>query len=329
MLVFLFITLSSTRVTTNAPSVEPIVVSLIDRPRRPPIPIAQITFKPKLVKIQISPPQAIPDYEIDVPTDLTPRETPMVAGSGGPRGPIEQAGGPLTITVTHYVAPIYPFMAARTGEKGEITMALLVNARGNVDEVKILRSTGSSRLDKAAVSAVRQWKFAPTQSGASSEPVWGRVSLLFAPPQHLLGVPLIVMPYAAVPPEIAAQIARNRESHLPAPLAEASVRRSLKRLIAEFPSERGHDPATDRKSAGDSLEAELGLFGPIQSVKFLGFVDHGIDRDKSDSTDQGDLSQFEKTRWEVYDVKQDRGASVWLVATTADGSIEHIEVAVR
>jgi hypothetical protein len=84
-----------------------------------------MTFKPKLVKIQISPPQAIPDYKIDVPTDLTPRATPMVAGSGGPRGPIEQAGGPLTITVTHYVAPIYPFMAARTGANGGVVKGRL------------------------------------------------------------------------------------------------------------------------------------------------------------------------------------------------------------
>jgi TonB family protein len=75
-------------------------------------------------------------------------------------------------------------------------MALLVNAQGNVDQIKVLRTTGSSRLDKAAVSAVRQCKFAADKSVARSEPMWGQVSLRFAPPQRLLRIPVIVMPYA-------------------------------------------------------------------------------------------------------------------------------------
>jgi len=333
--VYLLISLGSTRGRTDSaevPSVEPMLVSLVDRPPRPRSPMLGVTFKPKLVKIQISSPQQIPDIHIEVPAEPTPSVMPSLPAAGAPgplSGPVGQVGGPLTLTVIHYVAPIYPSKAAFAREHGHIAMALLVNAKGNVDEVKILRSAGSSRLDKAAVSAVRQWTFASDESGERGEPVWGLVNLDFAPPQRLLGVPLIVMPYAVVAHEIGAEIAMNHKRHLHVPSTETSVRSLLQKLIAAFPSERGHDPGTDRESSGDSLEAELGHLGSIQSVKFLGFVDHGIDRDKSYSWDLTDLTQFERYHWEVYDVEQNRGSSVWLVAVTTSGSIGRIEVAVR
>jgi TonB family protein len=238
----------------------------------------------------------------------------------------------LTLTVIHYVAPNYPSKAAFAREHGHTAMALRVNAKGTVDEVKILRSSGSSRLDKSADSAVRQWKFAPDNSGARGESVWGLVYLDFAPPQRLLnGVPVIVMPYAAVARKIDTDIATNQKRHLHLPSTETSVRSLLQKLIAAFPSERGDDPGTDRESSEDSPEADLGHLGSIQSVKFLGLVDHGIDRDQSASLDLRDLTQFERSgyHWEAYDVEQNGGSSVWLVAVTTTGSIGCIEVAVR
>jgi TonB family protein len=329
LFVYLLITLGSTRATSKAPAwVRPIIVSLIYQ-SRPPIQVP-VTINPKLVKLQIRPPQ-IPDFHIDVPAEPIPSGRPdtHVVGSPGLSGPISQVGGPLTLNIVHYVAPIYPPRAVRAGEYGSITMALLVNAQGNVDQVKILRSTGSSRLDKAAVSAVRQWKFAADKSVARREPVWGQVSLRFTPPQRLLRIPVIVMPYAEIARKIDAEIATNRARHSEFPSSEMSVRSLLQELIAAVPRERAQEPGTTRDSAGDSVEAELGLLGPIQSLTFLGFVDHGIDRDQSDSSDFRDPPPLQRTRWEVYDVKQNHGSSVWLVAATARGSIQRIEVAIR
>jgi protein TonB len=311
------------------------LVSLIDRPPRPRSPILGVTFKPKLVKIRISSPQQIPDIHIEVPAEPAPSVMPSLPAAGAPgplSGPIGEVGGPLTLTVIHYVAPNYPSRAAFAGEHGHIAMALRVNAKGNVDEVKILRSTGSSRLDKSADSAVRQWKFAPDKSGARGEAMWGLVNLDFVPPQRLLGgVPVILMPYAAVARMIDAEIALNQKRHLHLPSTETSVRSLLQKLIAAFPSVRRDGPATDRESSEDSPEADLGRLGPIQSVKFLGLVDHGIDRDQPESLDLRDLTQFERSRyhWEAYDVKQNGGSSVWLVAVTTTGSIGSIKVAVR
>jgi protein TonB len=332
LLGYLLMSLSSKRDTSEDASTEPMVISLIDQSPRPPSPIRGVTFKPKLVKIQISSPQQIPDIQIDVPAELTANvmPNPPVAGVPGPLSePVGQMSDAVALTVIHYVAPIYPPRAAFAREHGHIGMAVLVDAQGDVNAVKVLRSTGSRRLDKAAVSAVRQWKFAADKSGARGKPLWGLVSLEFAPPQRLLGVPLIVMPYAAVAREMDAEIAMNHKRHLHVPSTEMSVRSLLQKLVAAFPSEPGHDPETDRESSGESPEGELGRLGPIQSVNFLGFVDHGIDRDNPESLDLRDLTQFESYHWEVYDVEQKHGSSVWLVAVTTRGSIGRIEVALR
>ena len=337
LLVYLLISLGSTRANTDSADVrvvEPMFVSLVDRPPRPRSPILGVTFKPKLVKIQISSPQQIPDIHFEVPAEPTPSVMPSLPVAGAPGslgGPVGQVGGPLTLTVIHYVAPSYPSEAVFAREHGHIAMALRVNAKGNVDEVRILRSTGSWRLDKAADRAVRQWKFAVDESGARGQSAWGLVNLDFAPPQRLLGVPVILMPYAAVARKIDAELAMNQKRHLHLPSTETSVRSLLQKLIAAFPSKASHHPGTDRASSEDSPEADLGHLGPVQSVKFLGLVDHGIDRDKSQPSDLRDLTQFEKPGyyWEAYDVEQNGGSSVWLVAVTTSGSIGCIEVAVQ
>lgn len=160
-------------------------------------------------------------------------------------------------------------------------------------------------------------------------PMWGQVSLGFAPPERLLPIPVVVMPYAAIARKIDAEIATNRARHPDSPSSEVSVRSLLQKLIAAFPSERAEEPGAIQEFAGDSVEAELGLLGPIRSVTFMGFVHHGIDRDQSDSSQFADLLRLERRHWEVYNVKQDHGSSVWLVATTPRGSIEGIEVAIR
>jgi hypothetical protein len=61
----------------------------------------------------------------------------------------------------------------------------------------------------------------------------------------------------------------------------------------------------------------------------VGFVDHGFAVDRSDSSEAQGPPQPENTHWEVYDIVQSRGSSVWLVETTARGSIQRIEFAVR
>jgi len=329
--IYILIASGYERPAANGPSVTPIVVRLIDR-ARPPVE-APVTINPELARVSVSPPQA-PDFHIDLPAEPIPGgkpETPVLGSPGAP-GSGEQVGAtltPLQLTVTHYVAPVYSPAAARAGKHGRIVMAVRVDARGDVDEVKVLHSTGSSQLDEAAVKAARQWRFAPDKTGARKEPVWGQVGLLFAPPQRFVHVPLIVMPYPAVAKDLNAVMVTNGAAHPQSPSGEASLHSLLQELVVAFAKPHAQQASTILETAGDSVEALLGLQGPIQSLQFLGFVDHGIDHDRSESSDAQAFVPAKPTHWEVYDVKQDYGSSVWLIAVTAHGSIQRIEVAVR
>lgn len=62
-------------------------------------------------------------------------------------------------------APIYPPVARRMGEQGRVVLHVRVRADGTPVEVTIDRSSGSSRLDQAAIEAVRHWRFIPARRG--------------------------------------------------------------------------------------------------------------------------------------------------------------------
>lgn len=65
--------------------------------------------------------------------------------------------------------PEYPSMSRRLGEEGRVLMKVLVSAEGAATDVQIEKSSGSSRLDRAAVSAVKQWRFIPAKK--SNQPL--------------------------------------------------------------------------------------------------------------------------------------------------------------
>ena len=60
-------------------------------------------------------------------------------------------------------APDYPSMSRRQGEEGRVLMKVLVSASGAAEDVQVEKSSGSDRLDNAAVSAVKRWRFIPAK----------------------------------------------------------------------------------------------------------------------------------------------------------------------
>lgn len=70
-----------------------------------------------------------------------------------------RADGPEP-TLVYQVTPEYPKEMRRTGQTGEVRVRLIINADGSVVDPKILYSTHSD-FAGAALSVVRQWRFAP------------------------------------------------------------------------------------------------------------------------------------------------------------------------
>lgn len=61
--------------------------------------------------------------------------------------------------------PAYPLLSRRMGEQGRVVLQVQVDAQGKPGEVRIHRSSGSTRLDNAAHEAVQRWRFVPARLG--------------------------------------------------------------------------------------------------------------------------------------------------------------------
>lgn len=60
-------------------------------------------------------------------------------------------------------APAYPRIAQRMGIEGKVLLRMHVNPRGLVVRTELLRSSGSDRLDDAALEGVATWRFDPAR----------------------------------------------------------------------------------------------------------------------------------------------------------------------
>ena len=61
--------------------------------------------------------------------------------------------------------PEYPPVARRRGEAGTVLLSVWVEADGRAGEVSVRQGSGSARLDRAALEAVRRWRFVPAKNG--------------------------------------------------------------------------------------------------------------------------------------------------------------------
>ncbi|WP_052572487.1 energy transducer TonB [Holophaga foetida] len=76
--------------------------------------------------------------------------------------------------------PIYPSFSRRAGETGTVRLRVLVGADGRVIQLEVQQSSGFSRLDQAAMEAVRRWIFLPARCGPEAVDAWVVVPLTFA-----------------------------------------------------------------------------------------------------------------------------------------------------
>ncbi|GDX35842.1 hypothetical protein LBMAG18_03530 [Alphaproteobacteria bacterium] len=65
-------------------------------------------------------------------------------------------------------SPIYPELARSRGIEGKVTLKVIVNEKGLVDDIAIFNSSGSSMLDLSALETVKNWHFIPAKSNNKS-----------------------------------------------------------------------------------------------------------------------------------------------------------------
>ncbi|MCR9213724.1 MAG: energy transducer TonB [Proteobacteria bacterium] len=79
----------------------------------------------------------------------------------------------------HQTPPIYPRRALDMGQQGTVTLHAKVLPNGSPGELKVARSSGHRLLDRAAMAAVKKWKFEPTSVGGTATVSWVRVPVNF------------------------------------------------------------------------------------------------------------------------------------------------------
>lgn len=77
-----------------------------------------------------------------------------------------------------YKPPVYPQVAIAARLEGTVILEATIDAQGVVQNVTVLRSM--PMLDKAAVEAVRQWRYTPTRLNGQAVPVIMTVTVTFS-----------------------------------------------------------------------------------------------------------------------------------------------------
>jgi protein TonB len=75
-------------------------------------------------------------------------------------GPVSLASE-LALACSERRAPPYPSVSRRLGEAGRVVLRVELDATGRVVQAQIVDSSGFSRLDAAALAAVRNWRCKP------------------------------------------------------------------------------------------------------------------------------------------------------------------------
>jgi protein TonB len=75
------------------------------------------------------------------------------------------------------VAPRYPEIAQRVGVDGTVIIEAVISVDGSVRDARVLKSV--ALLDRAALDAVKQWRYAPTRLNGVAVPVIVTVTVQF------------------------------------------------------------------------------------------------------------------------------------------------------
>ncbi len=178
-------------VERTAPVVVRLIAAQVDAPpTQPPKP------RPVDARPRSSRPVAAP--QVPIPEVAVAHEAPAIAVAAAPPQPIAPtpspviappapvAAAPAPVTPPDFSAayldnppPHYPLVARRAGEQGRVLLRVLVTPAGAPESVELKASSGSQRLDHAAIETVKRWRFVPARRGTEPVAAWVLVPIQF------------------------------------------------------------------------------------------------------------------------------------------------------
>ena len=91
--------------------------------------------------------------------EIPPPPPPPPPPPAAPRAPVRVGGQIKEPTLIHRVDPEYPLLAQASQIEGVVILEAIVDREGRIESLKVLRS--APVFDKAALAAVRQWRYSP------------------------------------------------------------------------------------------------------------------------------------------------------------------------
>jgi protein TonB len=133
-----------------------------EEPKPPPPPKPRPIEKPQPRQIVAETPVIAPADPVAPPPP--PRPAPAIeAPPAPPPRPAEPVmlGSELSVACPERTPPRYPHHSRRMGEEGSVVLRVELDEHGNVSTARVATSSGFTRLDEAALAAVRGWRCVP------------------------------------------------------------------------------------------------------------------------------------------------------------------------
>lgn len=158
-------------------------------PLQPPTPMPQVAppqiVVPKIA-LEVAPPPVDTPLQAttaEVPPRQEPAQPMQAEVPAQPVTPATNTGALRSAVLADAkscATPNYPPNAARNGETGTVTLALLVGTDGRVTGSRIQKSSGSRELDRAAVNALSLCQFKPAMNNGAPEAGWAQIAYVWS-----------------------------------------------------------------------------------------------------------------------------------------------------
>jgi periplasmic protein TonB len=146
-----------------------------------PIPLHPIPGRPHLAASGDEPP-SIGDNSTSVPGVSIPGGSRdgrpiQVQSPAAPKRPLSVSAGVMAALLVHRVQPVYPALAIVMHLSGTVELQARIGTDGTVQELEVV--SGNPILARAAVEAVQQWRYRPTQLDGQPVEVETHITVTF------------------------------------------------------------------------------------------------------------------------------------------------------
>ncbi|ADD67747.1 TonB family protein [Denitrovibrio acetiphilus DSM 12809] len=142
---------------------EPVEIIMDDIP-------VDMEFETGDVFVPVAEPQ-VDVSAVDMPS--APRDQQAKSSASGAEGLYELKNVDMKPTVEYAVKPEYPMYALRSRIEGKVYVKLKISTAGAVIDAEVMKADPEGVFDKAALKAVRKWRFTPAYKENRKVNVWG------------------------------------------------------------------------------------------------------------------------------------------------------------